>query len=543
MPPSCLQVQAASLVIALGSATPASSEPSEIFHVGDCPICGTADTGYLYITDDGSRVEGVLRPLKVARVPDIKVEGWHRPDRLELSFFTVKGPLKATFFWDPPRDRYGGVWRSLEAGPILEPLKQPPSETELTLEEMECGGPIPESLAVEFDRAALIGAASFPVELDNLPVELRPFEPYAKLKGPNRGFPEDLARLLRPLRKTYVSLRQAWPIVRRWYLRKRHLEPEDKRSTLEVVYSTTTPDELEALRHSPLVAPETGSLDPVLYIDLRQNYLLIEFRTARLEAAADVPQELADLHMPDPIEAVRLRDSGVTVKEVWPFLREVLIQGGQYDEDDSLDVRVPFGTEAYVAQQMSKSPVVRNVRYTPTGCAGGVDLQIVEIPKSFVLKDGLIDDVQLQDLVETGLRKGLTLSSTGSGSETWRLGKARIRHHPLPPHLPLLDIEVYADSLITRRRAGAWDRFDLVVRPGDSSFNDGSEIAMEILIENLYSVTKGGRATIPSDTWFQSRIPEDEDVVTLSMMRLLSQALGGRCAFQRTMPDRESDCQ
>jgi hypothetical protein len=201
-----------------------------------------------------------------------------------------------------------------------------------------------------------------------------------------------------------------------------------------------------------------------------------------------------------------------SLKDAWIRVREELLK--QDPDDDpfgGLYISVPIGSEVYLAQTLRASPLIKEVRL-PTSTCAIADARLIVMKKELFLEGGVLSDMSIQSTIEAALATSLQQRPPNwkdKENPRYRLGELKITYSPIPPHMPVVRIVVYADSSVTRRVSGSWDKFNLFASFTDNVANRAEEISAVLSVERLFSISKGGSTNPPDGSWFKTLLGED----------------------------------
>lgn len=247
--------------------------------------------------------------------------------------------------------------------------------------------------------------------------------------------------------------------------------------------------------------------------------LAIDLRAKALATTEAAPAALADL------DVVLVPQQGGTVlakmKDIWSRLR----LAARSDDDITVDVALPVGSEAKTAQALRALPEVAAVML-PEQCG---EMALAVVPRARVMDAGKVSEAKLKAYAETLLARLLSGAAPDAASGP---RKFKVSGAVAPGSSgPVFKASVTGESEATRLAKGSWDQFTLTLEPVVTATDAADTISLIPTVSDL----KGAKKTAPqppADAAF--RPADDSSQVAAIAQRLVSFAAaseGTRCAF------------
>lgn len=308
---------------------------------------------------------------------------------------------------------------------------------------------------------------------------------------------------------------------------------------------------LDTLPHTlgtpTFLKPPRGELsNAALTLDVNEcgieyGELMVRFERDELLKLDEPPPPLRDLRLSispksegeEPVEYDLVKGWGYI-----KFLHRTPAAAAEWDQgENGFPFKVPPGSEPELAVALRKLKVVKSVRLGERGCGIG-EARAMFVKKALFFADGRFDPNAFRARIEEAMAGLLSSKANANRASAYRIEGATLTENPLPPHWSTLRLQAYGDAMVTRKKGGSWDKFDVLFTPADTIMNQADEVTVIVTVERLYSVTKGGSTTPPTETWFKNQLDGmAEGTVTAQVIGAVSDRLGGACVFRSPIPD------
>ncbi|UJX46033.1 hypothetical protein [Xanthobacter sp. YC-JY1] len=273
--------------------------------------------------------------------------------------------------------------------------------------------------------------------------------------------------------------------------------------------------------------PEGGFSEPALVLQhdednwcgLVTGGLTVDLKAAELGRTPVAPAGLAEIDL-----VVTPQQGGtakVKMKDYWSRLRLAARDG----DDVSVDVAVPLGTEAKIAQDLRKVPLVATVTL-PSLCG---EMALAAIPRAKVMEADKVSEAKLKAYGDTMLARVLSGAAPEGGTGT---RKFKVAGAVVPGEAgPAYKATVSAESEASRLAKGNWDQFTVLLQPVVTPADTAASVSLVPLVTDLKVAKKAGPQA-PADAAFKPA--DDSSQVAAISHRLVSYiaaAEGTRCSF------------
>ncbi|MFS8039167.1 hypothetical protein ACI7BZ_19780 [Xanthobacter sp. AM11] len=248
----------------------------------------------------------------------------------------------------------------------------------------------------------------------------------------------------------------------------------------------------------------------------------VVLRAADLKDAAAAPAALAELD----VLVVPQQGGSATVKmkDAWSRLRLAARAG----EDVSVDIAVPVGTEARVAQELRRVPLVSAV-LLPSVCG---ESALAVVPRAKLMDGGKVSDARLKAYGEAMLARLLSGAAPEAGTPGAR--KFKITGAAVVPGeggAPVFRAVVTGEAEATRLGKGSWDQFTLTLLPVVTAADTADTISLIPWVSDLKAAKKAGPQP-PAESAFK---PADDSAqvaaIVQRMVSWIAAAEATRCNF------------
>lgn len=277
-----------------------------------------------------------------------------------------------------------------------------------------------------------------------------------------------------------------------------------------------------------LFRPQAGFSAPALALQhdadnwcgLVYGGLSVELRAKDLAAAAEAPAGLADLDL--IVVPQQGGTAKVKLKDAWSRLRLAARSG----DDVAVDVAVPVGSEARIAEELRHLPQVSAVML-PSLCG---EMALAVVPRARLVDGDKVSEAKLKGYAETVLSRLLSGAAPDAGAPGPR--KFRLAGQVVAgPSGPLYRATVTGEAEATRLGKGSFDQFTLTLQPVVTPTDAGDTISLIPTVSDLKGAKKAGPQP-PADAAFKPT--DDSGQVAGISQRLVSYiaaAEGTRCGF------------
>lgn len=275
--------------------------------------------------------------------------------------------------------------------------------------------------------------------------------------------------------------------------------------------------------------PPSGFSEPALVLQhdaedwcgLVYGGLTVNLRAADLAAAPTPPAALADL------DVIVVPQQGGTanakMKDVWSRLRLAA-----RDDDVSVDIAVPVGAEARLAQDIRRVPLVTGVML-PSVCG---EMALAVVPRAKLADGDKVSDAKLKAYAEAMLARllsGAAPDGAGPGSRKYRISGAAVA--PGEGGQPAYRASIVGEAEATRLGKGNWDQFTLTLQPVVTAADAADTISLIPTVTDL----KGARKSAPQPPADGAFKPVDDSAavagIAQRIVSWLAAAEGTRCDF------------
>ncbi|MFG1301740.1 hypothetical protein V5F49_18285 [Xanthobacter sp. V3C-3] len=300
---------------------------------------------------------------------------------------------------------------------------------------------------------------------------------------------------------------------------------ENERGLHRIFEETASVPGLDAVS---LFRPQAGFSGPALALQhdadnwcgLVYGGLTVELRAKDLAATADAPAALADLDL-----IVVPQQGGTTkvkLKDAWSRLRLAARSG----DDVSVDVAVPVGAEARIAEELRRLPQVSAVML-PSLCG---EMALAVVPRARLADGDKVSEAKLKGYAETVLSRLLSGAAPDAGAPGPR--KFRLSGQVVPGDSgPVYRATVTGEAEATRLGKGSFDQFTLTLQPVVTPTDAADTISLIPAVSELKGAKKSGPQP-PADAAFK---PTDDSAqvagITQRLVSYIAAAEGTRCGF------------
>lgn len=255
--------------------------------------------------------------------------------------------------------------------------------------------------------------------------------------------------------------------------------------------------------------------------------LSVNLRAADLASQQAAPAGLADLEA--IVEPQQGGTAKVKLKDLWGRLRLAARSG----DDVAVDIALPVGTEAKMAQEIRRLPQVVSVDL-PGQCR---ETALTVIPRAKVADGDKVSEAKLRAYAEamlTQLLSGAAPDGTAAGQRKFKLQSASVAAGA--DGQPVYRAVVTGEAEATRLGKGSWDQYTLTLTPLVTATDAADTISLIPSVGDLKGAKKAG-AQPPADSAFKP--VDDSEVVggiTQRFVSWLAAAEGSRCVFLTRMP-------
>lgn len=273
--------------------------------------------------------------------------------------------------------------------------------------------------------------------------------------------------------------------------------------------------------------PEGGFSEPALVLQhdednwcgLVTGGLAVDLKAADLARTPVAPAELADIDL-----VVTPQQGGtakVKLKEAWSRLRLAARDG----DDVSVDVAVPLGAEAKIAQELRKVPLVATVTL-PSVCG---EMAFASVPRAKLMDGDKVSEAKLKAYGDTMLARVLSGAAPEGGNGT---RKFKVAGSVVPGEAgPAYKATVSAESEASRLAKGNWDQFTVLLQPVVTPADTAASVSLVPLVIDLKVAKKSGPQA-PADAAFK---PADDSTqvaaISHRLVSYIAAAEGTRCSF------------
>lgn len=276
--------------------------------------------------------------------------------------------------------------------------------------------------------------------------------------------------------------------------------------------------------------PPSGFSEPALVLQhdaedwcgLVYGGLTVNLRAADLAATQAAPAALADL---DVIVVPQQGGTArVKMKDVWSRLR----LAARGDDDVSVDIAVPVGTEARLAQDLRRVPLVTGVML-PSVCG---EMALAVVPRAKLADGDKVSDAKLKAYAEgilARLLSGATPDGAGAGPRKFKISGATVT--PGEGGQPVYRASIVGEAEATRLGKGSWDQFTLTLQPVVTAADTADTVSLVPTVTDLKGTKKTGPQP-PADSAFKA-VDDSAEVAGIAqrLVSWLAAAEGTRCNF------------
>lgn len=255
--------------------------------------------------------------------------------------------------------------------------------------------------------------------------------------------------------------------------------------------------------------------------------LNVSLRAGDLVAQQAAPAGLADLDV--IVEPQQGGSAKVKLKDLWGRLRLAARSG----DDVTVDIAVPPGTEAKMAQDIRRVPQV--VAVDLPGVCGETALAVV--PRARVADGGKVSDAKLKAYADTVLARllsGAAPEGTAPGARKFKIQSSSVA--PGDGGQLVYRANVTGEAEATRLGKGSWDQYTLTLTPLVTATDAADTISFLPQVSDLKAAKKAGPQA-PADSAFKP-VDDSEMVagITQRLVSWLAATEGTRCAFLTRVP-------
>lgn len=300
---------------------------------------------------------------------------------------------------------------------------------------------------------------------------------------------------------------------------------ENQRGLHHIYEETATVPGLSAVT---VFRPEGGFSEPALVLQhdeenwcgLVTGGLTVDLKAADLGRTPVAPAGLAEIDLvvtPQPGGTAKVK-----MKDYWSRLRLAARDG----DDVSVDVAVPLGAEAKIAQDLRKVPLVATVTL-PSLCG---EMALATIPRAKVMEGDKVSEAKLKSYADAMLARllsGAAPEGAAAGSRKFKVSGAIVPGEAGPAY----KATVSAESEASRLSKGNWDQFTVLLQPVVTPADTAASVSLVPLVTDLRVAKKSGPQA-PADAAFKPA--DDSSQVAAISHRLVSYiaaAEASRCSF------------